>query len=75
VELNAKIVALGVSHRGDWCALCPGNDFKTGRDLRDFVAVAHPDVQLGNAFGVDAVFDAVEERRWGAGVDFRVAEF
>ena len=74
MKLDAEVVALGVSHGGNRRAFGFRDNLEARGHLGDFVAVAHPHVELGHAIGIDAVFDAIEKPRRCADIDFGITK-
>ena len=74
VELHAVESSRFVRHCGDRRSGVARDDLEAGRQLRDLVPVAHPDVEQTVTFRVAAILNVSQQARMPARAHFRVAE-
>ena len=74
MELQRVEAPRFVGHAADGQVGGRGDDLEPGRELGDAIAVAHPDIEQAVAFGVHAVFDALQQSGVTAGADLCIAE-
>ena len=74
MELDAVEAALLVGHAGDRAARRRRHQREAGRQRRDLVAVAHPDLEHAVAFAGREVLDRLEQARVAARPHLGVAE-
>ncbi|MPM92021.1 hypothetical protein SDC9_139155 [bioreactor metagenome] len=74
VELHGVEAACFVGHTGDGARRCGRHHLEAFGQLRDLVAVAHPDLEHAVAFGCAEVFDAFEQLGVAMRAHFGVTE-